>query len=130
MKLLSCHLKAVAAAAGADLCGVASVDRFNDAPAGFHPLDLWPAAKSVAVLAIGFPEAPFHAQTMVPYTAVNDRLLDQITGLLCKVALEMECKYPLMALPMPGEPYEYWDAKKSDIHRTRDAVPARCFSFF
>jgi epoxyqueuosine reductase QueG len=114
MKPLSDHLKQFAAAAGADLCGIASVDRFNDAPAGFHPHDLWPAAKSVAVLAIGFPEAPFHAQTMVPYTAVNDRLLDQMTGLLCKVALEMERKYTAMALPMPGEPYEYWDAKKME----------------
>ena len=25
----------------ADLCGIASMDRFDDAPAGYHPLELY-----------------------------------------------------------------------------------------
>ncbi len=32
---------------GADLCGIASIDRFADAPAGYHPLDVLPTCKSV-----------------------------------------------------------------------------------
>ena len=28
---------------GADLCGIASVDRFGQAPAGFHPHDVLPS---------------------------------------------------------------------------------------
>lgn len=114
MTIQSEHIKRLAAAAGADLCGIAAVDRFAGAPEGFHPLDVWPAAKSVAVLAVRFPEAPFHAQTMVSYTAVNDRLIAQMTDLLCRVAVEIERHDTAMALPMPGEPYEYWDVKKRE----------------
>ncbi len=31
---------------GADLCGVASIDRFANAPEGYHPLDILPTCKS------------------------------------------------------------------------------------
>ncbi|MFX1365947.1 MAG: hypothetical protein ACFE9Y_13605, partial [Promethearchaeota archaeon] len=34
---------------GADLCGIASVDRFKDAPKGFHPIDIFPECKSIIV---------------------------------------------------------------------------------
>lgn len=30
---------------GADLCGIASIDRFNDAPKGYHPTDVLPNGK-------------------------------------------------------------------------------------
>lgn len=32
---------------GADLCGIASIDRFDDAPKGYHPTDILPTCKSV-----------------------------------------------------------------------------------
>ena len=35
---------------GADLCGIASIDRFNGAPSGYHPLDVLPTCQSVIVL--------------------------------------------------------------------------------
>ena len=42
---------------GAELCGVASLDRFADAPAGYHPLDVWPGCRSVISFACRFPAA-------------------------------------------------------------------------
>jgi len=44
-------IKDCAIAAGADLCGIASVERFQDAPKEMHPLTLFPEAKSVIVFA-------------------------------------------------------------------------------
>jgi len=44
-------IKDCAIAAGADLCGIASVERFQDAPEEMHPLTLFPEAKSVIVFA-------------------------------------------------------------------------------
>ena len=44
-------IKDCAIAAGADLCGIASVDRFRDGPRETHPLTLFPEAKSVIVYA-------------------------------------------------------------------------------
>jgi len=35
---------------GADFCGIASVDRFNEAPEGFNPTDTLPSCKSVTVI--------------------------------------------------------------------------------
>ena len=45
------QVKACAIAAGADICGIASVDRFKDAPPETHPNVLFPEAKSVIVYA-------------------------------------------------------------------------------
>ena len=45
------QVKACAIAAGADLCGIAGVDRFKDAPPETHPNSLFPEAKSVIVYA-------------------------------------------------------------------------------
>ena len=45
------QVKECALAAGADLCGIAGVDRFKDAPPETHPNSLFPEARSVIVLA-------------------------------------------------------------------------------
>ena len=37
------RVKEIMFALGADLCGIASIDRFADAPKGYHPLDVFPA---------------------------------------------------------------------------------------
>ena len=42
---------------GADLCGIASVDRFGAAPEGFHPQDVYPQCRSVISFACRVPGA-------------------------------------------------------------------------
>ncbi len=44
-------------ALGADLCGIASIDRFANAPKGYHPLDVFTACKSVISLRYRYPVA-------------------------------------------------------------------------
>ncbi len=41
------EIKEIAYSLGADLCGVACLERFENAPVGFHPLDVFPNCKSV-----------------------------------------------------------------------------------
>jgi epoxyqueuosine reductase QueG len=48
-------IKQMANEKGAPLCGIAPVDRFEKAPAGFHPRDIYPGCKSVVVVASPFP---------------------------------------------------------------------------
>ena len=43
MKMSADDVKTAAVKLGADLCGIASVDRFTEAPKGFHPQDVLPA---------------------------------------------------------------------------------------
>ncbi|MFC1900683.1 hypothetical protein ACFLYN_03720 [Chloroflexota bacterium] len=55
-QITSSSIKKLAKEFGADLVGIASVDRFKGAPKGHGPNDLLPAAKSVIVTAIRIPD--------------------------------------------------------------------------
>ena len=46
------QVKACAIQAGADLCGIASIDRFAESPKGCHPTDILPGCKSVVVVGV------------------------------------------------------------------------------
>ena len=46
------EIKKLCRSFGADLVGVASVERFVKAPKGYHPTDVMPTAKSVISLGI------------------------------------------------------------------------------
>ncbi len=54
MNLNSDAVKAMSGRLGAELCGIASVERFSRAPQGFHPNDIYTACKSVIVMASRF----------------------------------------------------------------------------
>jgi len=50
MSITNEQIKAHAKALGMDMCGVASIDRFANSPAGKHPRDVLPGCKSVIVV--------------------------------------------------------------------------------
>src|SRR3546814_1149697 len=56
---------------GADCCGIASLERFNDAPAGFHPTAVLKSCKSVIILAARFPVSTLLSPSPVAYTFVR-----------------------------------------------------------
>lgn len=103
-------IKELAEQLGADLCGVAPVSRFEKAPQGFHPRDIFPQTKSVLVIAKRFLEGPFHACSPIPYSVTNDVILAEVTRLTCELCDRLERQGRLCAVPVPSEPYEYWDA--------------------
>ena len=41
------EVKDILRSLGADLCGIASIDMFRDAPKGYHPLNVMPTCKCV-----------------------------------------------------------------------------------
>jgi epoxyqueuosine reductase len=49
------QIKEIAFQNGVDLFGVASVDRFENAPQGFHPKDIYSKTETVIVFAIKLP---------------------------------------------------------------------------
>ena len=80
---LTLQVKEYAYKLGADLCGIANVERFSGAPMKMHPQGLLPTAKSVIVCAIHIPDAAMelggekHAQIKGPYNIafpLNERL--------------------------------------------------------
>jgi epoxyqueuosine reductase len=101
-------VKELVLAAGADLCGIAPVDRFASAPDGFRPTDLFPDAKSVIVFAKKIPASVFQTQSDIPYSFVDEVALHEVLRLSLDIAVRLE-KEHIAALPVPSEPYEYWD---------------------
>lgn len=94
---------------GADLCGVASVDRFEEAPQGFHPLDVLPICKSVISFAVRFPVGALLCDTPVPYTRIRNSLTPKMDAIALNMCIELE-KRGIVSVPIPTNE-SLWDEK-------------------
>jgi epoxyqueuosine reductase len=98
---------------GADLCGIASVERFNQAPKGFHPIDIYKDCRSVIVFAKKLPEGPLFASSCVPYTLVSNFFALETDRLGIEISLQLG-KLSVRAIPIPSDdPYEHWEPQRS-----------------
>jgi epoxyqueuosine reductase QueG len=83
---------------GADLCGIASIDRFQDAPEGFHPKDVLPNCYSVIVFANRFLAGTLACNTTVPYTIIRNILSDRMDKIAVQFCTDLE-KEGILAIP-------------------------------
>ena len=84
---------------GADLCGIASVDRFEAAPQGFHPNDVLPSCKSVISYGIRFVSGTISCKSDVPYTLVRNVLSQRMDNISVEFCIDME-KSGVLAIPI------------------------------
>lgn len=96
---------------GAVLCGIAHIDRFNDAPQGFGPLDLYPQTQSVISFALQVPKSTLALKTGIPYTVGEIVSLQNSHRMALDLVLYLENK-GYEAVMVPSEPYEYWDVER------------------
>jgi epoxyqueuosine reductase len=101
-------IKLIAHECGADLCGVAPVARFSAAPQGFHPADVFPGTRSVIVFALRIPDSAFASPVPVPYTFLSAQVAEEVYRITYRMVLGIEI-LGKTAVPVPSEPYEYWD---------------------
>ena len=106
------HVKEIMLSLGADLCGIASIDRFFDAPTGFHPLDVMPVCKSVISFACRFPVGALICSSDTPYTRLRDSLTPKMDAIALNFCIEME-KHNIVCAPIPTNASEY------DAHTNR-----------
>lgn len=104
-------IKELAYSFGADVCGISSMDRFENAPKGFHPLDVYPEGKSVISFGKHFSAGLYDANTNVPYTFVKFKTDELLGDISIKLAFHLETQgYKAIHIPS-NDPYEYWDAE-------------------
>jgi epoxyqueuosine reductase len=98
---------------GADICGIAPVARFTDAPQGFHPCDIYPDCRSVVVFAARFPLSTLQAKTNAPYTLVRNKMVEKVDWISFHVSDELEAKGVASVLIPSADPYDYWDTERN-----------------
>ncbi|UCH98261.1 MAG: epoxyqueuosine reductase [Candidatus Aminicenantes bacterium] len=112
MTITAYELKQFALEKGAELVGVAPVERFRSAPVGHHPGDILPRAKVVIVCAQCIPISTLEGPATAYHRAM-EIIHAQLDQLACKIALFLE-KAGGRAIPVPSdEPYRYWEAERS-----------------
>jgi len=106
------NIKELAYQFGADVCGIGSIDRFENAPTGFSPLDLFDKCKSVIALGIALPKALYEVSPRLLYGHFNSKICSILDDIEVKLAKELEEQYNCLAVPVPCDaPNEYWDAE-------------------
>lgn len=106
------RIRELVLALGADLCGLANIDRFADAPEGFHPLDVYADCRSVAVFAKRLPRALARVRPQIAYNRATDICLGELDRIANAAALAIE-DLGVNAVPIPADsPYDYWNAQE------------------
>jgi epoxyqueuosine reductase len=103
-------IKAIFTQAGADLCGIANVESFTEAPKGFHPADIYTDCKSVIVFAKPIPKGTMHVSPRIVYEHFNSLVHDVLDSIAYFAANRIEAELPgAIVVPLPANgPYEYW----------------------
>lgn len=95
---------------GADICGIANIERFASTPSGFHPTDIYKNCKSVIVFAKSMPKGLAYVSPRIVYMKATDINLDEIDHISYLASIEIE-KLGGIAVPLPCDsPYDYWDS--------------------
>lgn len=99
---------------GADLCGIANIDRFADAPAGFHPTDIYKDCKSVVVFAKSLPAGLYEVSPRLAYNRTNNVILEMLDNISINASRMIE-EWGGTAVPIPCDgPYDDWDGEKME----------------
>jgi epoxyqueuosine reductase len=103
-------IKEIAQNLGTDLCGIASIERFEKAPLGYRPQDLFPDVKSVIVFAKRLPHSLFLTESPIPYSVMDEFVSQDVIRITYELSIKLE-DLGISALPVPSDPYDYWDVK-------------------
>ncbi len=96
---------------GADVCGFAEAWRFDGAPEGFHPADVFPAFRTAIIFGVALPEGLFFVPPRLVYGHFNEMSCPRVDAIAFEAARAVERHAGCRAVPMPADsPYEYWDS--------------------
>jgi epoxyqueuosine reductase QueG len=97
---------------GADVCGIAGMERFGGAPEGFSPRHVFGDCKSVIVFAKRLPKGLVAVSPRVIYNHITDANLRELDRIALETAIQIEDMGGL-AVPLPSDgPYDYWEQER------------------
>ena len=100
---------------GADVCGFAGIERFDNAPQGFRPTDIFSDCKAVISFGIALPQGLAQVPPRLIYGYYNNFCCMEADRIAFKAAKRLEKNYYCRAVPMPSDnPYEYWDEENME----------------
>ncbi len=106
------EIKSIAIGLGADRCGIASAERFANAPNGFNPKDIYSKCKSVIVFLRRMPFDVINVDNPVVYTHTAHLLYDSLDKIGLNLCYELE-KQGIHTIPVPTDvPYLHWEPEK------------------
>ena len=98
---------------GADLCGIAPVERFYHAPAGFHPTDVLPGCQSVISVAARFPHTTLtEGKSQAAYTFIRNRMVDKLDRITFLLTEELDAAGHAAIPVASSDPYDFWDMER------------------
>lgn len=114
MKLNSSSIKERATLLGAHGCGIASIKRFDAAPEGFSPRDIFSRCKSVISIFKEMPIGAIMAENPIPYTHAAYQLYAEMDN--TSMELIRYChEFGAEAVIVPADtPYIYWDVENME----------------
>lgn len=106
------EIKRILLELGADICGIAGAEKFEGAPEGYRPTDLYPDCKSVVVFGQHLPKGLTHVSPRILYNHTNNQSLAELDRICLKACNAIESLGGI-AVPVPSDsPYEYWDKER------------------
>jgi len=90
MQMTRREIKEVAKSLGCDLCGIASIDRFENIPPLLHPKSIFPEANSVIVMAKKFLYSTLELNSTIPYTIIRNQLSREIDDITIRLSYIIE----------------------------------------
>lgn len=106
------NIKCMVKDAGADVCGIGSIQRFSKAPEGFSPRDLWEGCESVIAIGYALPKGVVYAQSRLIYSYFNGDACNILDRIALASSKKIEETFDCIAVPVPSDgPYEYWEAE-------------------
>ena len=95
---------------GADLCGFANIDRFENTPVGYNPKDIYANCKSVISYAVALPKGLAKVNPRLIYGHYNSMSCQTAEFIAFQSAKKIESEFNCVVVPIPSDsPYEYWD---------------------
>lgn len=104
-------IKSIIETLDADVCGIAAVERFSEAPQGFSPTDIYAECKSVIAFGAAIPKGALTSGPGLIYSHFNGSVIcSRVDEIALFAAKKIEAEYGCTVVPLPCDaPNDYWE---------------------